>query len=56
MRQCINKDRPKLIADYARIQLLNEDEFDTESPDYDIARLKWQDNVVEYVKYAREMY
>ena len=42
MRNVIFGDRAKLIAEYARIQLLEEDAFDTDSPDYDLFRLRWQ--------------
>ena len=56
MRNVIFGDRAKLIAEYARIQQLDEDAFDTDSPDYDLFRLRWLRNVVEYVRYARELY
>ena len=56
MRNVIFGDRAKLIAEYARIQLLEEDEFDTDSPDYDLFRLRWLRNVIEYVRTAREYY
>ena len=56
MRNVIFGDRAKLIAEYARVQLLDEDAFDTDSPDYDLFRLRWLRNVVEYVRTAREYY
>ena len=56
MRNVIFGDRSKLIAEYARIQQLDEDAYDTDYPDYDLYRLRWLRNVVEYVKYARELF
>ena len=56
IRNVIIKDRKRLIDEYARIRQLEEDEFDIEAPDHDLFRLRWLKNVVEYVRYARELF
>ena len=56
IRNVIIKDRKRLIDDYARIRQLDEDDFDIEAPDHDLFRLRWLKNVVEYVRYARELF
>ena len=56
IRNVIFKDRKRLIDEYARIRQLEEDEFDIEAPDHDLFRLRWLKNVVEYVRYARELF
>ena len=56
MRNIIFKDRKRIIAEYARIRQLEEDDFDIDAPDHDLFRLRWLKNVHEYVRYARELF
>ena len=56
IRNVIFKDRKRIIDEYARIRQLDEDDFDTDAPDHDLFRLRWLKNVVEYVRYARELF
>ena len=56
MRNVIIKDRKRLIDEYARICQLDEADFDIEASDYDLFRLCWLKNVVEYVRYTRDLY
>ena len=56
VRNVIFKDRRRLIDEYARIRQLEEDEFDTDAPDYDLSRLRWLKNVHEYVRHAKELF
>ena len=56
IRNVIIKDRKRLIDEYARIHQLEEDDFDIEALDHDLFRLRWLKNVVEYVRYACELF
>ena len=54
-RKTLNEKRRKLIAEFDRIQNLDEDDFEDEFPDFDLLRCSFGAAVVKHVATARDV-